>query len=239
LLIFAPLATYVPKAALAALLLLTAARLINFKRLAYTMRASRVDAGVLLVTAVTALAVGLDQAILVGVALSILLFVPRAAKLKVTELVVDEDNVVRGRRLTDPDNEGFLIFDLEGELFFGASTELERTLASIKLQLKLKGINKVLLRLKRVRNPDVVSLELLEHFLKEARAHDIDVWLAGVRSDLSAAFARLRFFDWFPKDRFFLHGEAEYSATLAAIKCIRTKLSGEKAKDSQGLYYLV
>jgi SulP family sulfate permease len=230
LLILAPLATYVPKSALAALLLLTATRLIDFRRLAYTLRASRVDAGVLIVTAVTALAAGLDQAILVGVALSILLFVPRAAKLKVTELIIDKANVVRARQLTDPDNKGFLIYDLEGKLFFGASTDLERTFASIKLQLKLKDVNKVLLRLKRVRNPDVVSLEQLEHFLKEARAHGTDVWLAGVRSDLIGAFDRLKFFDWFPKNRFFPHGEAEFSATLAAIESIRNVLSDDQTE---------
>jgi SulP family sulfate permease len=87
----APLTRYVPKPALAALLLLTASRLIDFKRVAYTLRASRIDASVLVVTGLSAIVFGLDQAILVGVALSILLFVPRAAKLKTTELVVDDD----------------------------------------------------------------------------------------------------------------------------------------------------
>jgi sulfate permease, SulP family len=58
-------------------LLLTAARLIEPKRIAYTIRASGLDAGVPALTAVTGLAFGLDQAILIGVALSIILFVPR------------------------------------------------------------------------------------------------------------------------------------------------------------------
>ena len=47
---------FVPKPALAALLLLTAARLIEPKRIAYTIRASGLDAGVLALTAVTGLA---------------------------------------------------------------------------------------------------------------------------------------------------------------------------------------
>jgi MFS superfamily sulfate permease-like transporter len=75
----APLARYLPKPALAALLLLTAARLIDVKRLAYTLRATRIDAGVVVITTFSAIAFGLNQAILIGVALSILLFVPRAA----------------------------------------------------------------------------------------------------------------------------------------------------------------
>ncbi len=130
--LLAPLARYVPKAALAALLLLTAARLIDLKRVAFTIRASRMDAGVLAVTAVSAIAFGLDQAILIGVALSILLFVPRAAKLKVSELIVDEQDVVRVKLPADPANHGFVLFDLEGELFFGAAPELDRAFARVR-----------------------------------------------------------------------------------------------------------
>jgi SulP family sulfate permease len=88
------------------------------------------DAGVLVVTGFSAIVFGLDQAILIGVALSILLFVPRAAKLRTSELVVDDDEVVREKLSTDPPNAGFLIFDLEGELFFGAAPEFGADLRS-------------------------------------------------------------------------------------------------------------
>ncbi len=78
-LLIAPLLRYIPKPALAGLLLVTAARLVDFKRLAYTLRASRYDAGLVLVTAFAAVLIDLDTAVLLGVVLSILLFVPRAA----------------------------------------------------------------------------------------------------------------------------------------------------------------
>src|ERR1700733_15047531 len=44
----APLARYIPKAALAGLLLVTAARLVDWRRLFYALRASRYDAGLVL-----------------------------------------------------------------------------------------------------------------------------------------------------------------------------------------------
>ena len=77
LLFIAPLIRFIPKAALAGLLVLTAARLIDLSRLRYTFRASRYDAGLVLITALTAIFVGVEYSILTGVALSILLFVPR------------------------------------------------------------------------------------------------------------------------------------------------------------------
>jgi SulP family sulfate permease len=236
----APLARYVPKPALAALLLLTAARLIDFKRVSYTLRASRVDAGVVVVTALSAVAFGLDMAILIGVVLSILLFVPRAAKMRTVELVVDKDDVVRERQPGDSGNPGFLLYDLEGELFFGAGPELERTLDAIQSQAGKESVRHILLRLKRVRNPDVVSLEHLEHFLKHAKSQDVTVWLAGLRPDLLAAFDRLDFWEWLPRDHVFAQGIDEDSATLAAIRRIRAELV-DRSDDasSRKLYYRV
>lgn len=235
----APLALYVPKPALAALLLLTAARLIDIKRLAYTIRASRMDAGVAIATALSALAFGLDQAILIGVGLSILLFVPRAAKLKAIELVIDDNEVVREKLPTDVPNAGFLLYDLEGELFFGAAPELDRTFKQIERRVRTEGARDVLLRLKRVRNPDVVSLERLEHFLRDAQQQKIVVWLAGVQPDLLVAFQRLDFGAWLPSDRVFPQGPDEDSATLAAIRMIRAARSAETPGSPDKLYYLV
>jgi SulP family sulfate permease len=236
----APLARYVPKPALAALLLLTAARLIDLKRVAFTIRASRMDAGVLAVTACSAIAFGLDQAILIGVALSILLFVPRAAKLKVEELIVDDQDVVRVKLPSDRSHPGFVVFDLEGELFFGAAPELGRAFASILGEAEASGARHVLVRVKRVRHPDVVSLEIFERFLEQTQKIGIRVWVAGLQPDLLAAFQRLNFDAWLPSERLLAQGVDEESATLAAIRRIRAELSAaDAAAASDKLYYLV
>jgi sulfate permease, SulP family len=88
------------------------------------------DAGVVVVAAFSALAFGLDQANLIRVAILILLFVPRAARLKAIELMVDDREVERERRRSDPPNVGFLLYDLEGELFFGAGRPRSRRRAN-------------------------------------------------------------------------------------------------------------
>ena len=223
-LVVAPLAQFVPKPALAALLLLTATRLIDPKRIVYTIRASPRDAGVLVITIFAALAFGLDIAILVGTGLSILLFVPRAAQLKVVELMVDHEGVVRERLAADPPPPAFMLYDLEGELFFGASPELDRCFSEITGRARAKGLVYVILRLKRVRNPDVVCLERFEHFLRDCDRDGITVLLAGMRPDLLEAFGRLRFEDWIASDRIFPQAHDEDSATLAAIRWVYARL---------------
>jgi SulP family sulfate permease len=248
-LLLAPLARYVPKAALAALLLLTAARLIDVRRLIYTVRATSQDAWVLGLTFVSALVFGLDMAILVGTCLSILLFVPRAAKLKYAELVIGTDGVVRERLPPDEPSGRFIMYDLEGELFFGAAPELERCLGRIMSHARAEGFSDVVVRLKRVRNPDVVCLEQLEHFLKGAEAVGITVLLAGVRPDLLHAIEHIGFLAWLPRERIFRQGADEDSATLAAIRAIYDRLGdtegyahwlpSRSSTDPAALYYRV
>jgi SulP family sulfate permease len=82
LLLFAPLMRYVPKAALAGLLMITAWRLVDWKRLHTALGASRSDAGLVLLTTFAAVFISVEFSILIGVGISILLFVPRAAKLR-------------------------------------------------------------------------------------------------------------------------------------------------------------
>jgi SulP family sulfate permease len=68
-----PYARFIPKAALAGLLFITAARLIDWKRIQYTLRASRYDASLVLVTCFSAVFISVDSSVLIGVVLSIVL----------------------------------------------------------------------------------------------------------------------------------------------------------------------
>lgn len=220
LLAFAPLTKYIPKSALAGLLAVTAYRLIDFKRLRYTFRASSFDTVLVVITVFTALFIGIEYSILTGVALSIILFVPRAAKLKSSELIVSNEGIVRDRLPDDPNCTSVILFDLEGEIFFGAAPELDRYLENLKQRALEDGIGYIVLRIKRVRNPDIVCLERLEHFLHDAEKMGIIVLLAGIRPDLSQSLRKLGFGEWFPKDRIFREREDDDtdSSTLKAVR---------------------
>jgi sulfate permease, SulP family len=250
-LLFAPLLAYIPKPALAGLLLVTAARLVDFKRLFYTLRATRYDAGLVLVTVIAAILIDLDTAVLLGVGLSILLFVPRASKLKGAELIVTPERVVRERLPSDAAvDPGLLIYDLEGELFFGAAPELDRYFDALKQRIEAQHVKFVVLRLKRVRNPDVVCIERLEHFLREETAHGVTVLLAGVRPDTAGVFKNINLESWFPASQIFPEEEEQYSSTLKAVRLALAKLRAVRAEEpapktqadvdlTPKLYYLV
>jgi len=248
-LVLAPFARYIPKAALAGLLMVTAARLVDWKRIRYAMSASRYDAGLLLVTCFSAIFISVEFSILIGVAVSILLFIPRASRLRGSELVVTRERVVRERVAEDPACSAVMIYDLEGEVFFGAGPELDRCFDALRQRTGNDGIGCVVLRLKRTRNPDLVFLERLEHFLREMQRDGRTVLLCGVRAELADAMARLHFEEWLPEGRVFLEEDVLYSSTVKAVRrayessevysCAHCRRNKEEAAEEDPLYYLV
>ncbi|WP_256094640.1 SulP family inorganic anion transporter [Paraburkholderia nodosa] len=248
-LLLAPLTRYIPKAALAGLLFVTALRLVDVARLRYTLRASRYDAGLVVITVLAALLIGVEFSILIGVALSIVLFVPRASRLKVSELVVSPEGVVREKLPADAPCSAVAVWDFEGEFFFGAAPELDRYLDRLKASARKLGIQYLVLRFKRVRNPDVVCIERIEHFLRDAQREGLVVLLAGLRPEFREVLKRLRFTDWYPAERFFPEEDETWSATVRAVRHAYAELGARNAcahcadridaRQPSDLYYLV
>ena len=152
--------------------------------------------------------------------------------------------MVRERLPGDPPSEGVLIIDLEGELFFGAAPDLAQHLGAAAARAKLQGIDYLVLRLKRVRNPDVVALEQFENFLRDARAGGLTVLLAGVRADLLDACRRVGIMRHVNAELVFPEEKEEHSATLKAIRAAYGLQAHQKSdfteeRASGAAYYLV
>jgi SulP family sulfate permease len=214
--LFGPWAAYIPYPALAGILLVTAAGLIDRRRIAHAVRASRFDALLVLATAASAVLIGVEFSILIGVGLSILMFVPRAARLKSSELTVGTDRVIRDRQPDDPACERMVLLDLEGEFFFGAAPELDRYFDALR---EREGLRVIVLRVKRTRNPDIVCMERLQHFIIDMQGKGVPVLLCGVRPDFGQAMKNLRFQEFLLNEQVFLEEPKHVgSATLAAVR---------------------
>jgi SulP family sulfate permease len=247
-LLLGPDARFIPKAALAGLLFITAARLIDWKRLGYAIRASSFDAVLVLVTAFSAIFISVEDSILIGAALSIILFLPRASKLWLRELIVTGEGVVRERLPGEDRSPSLVIYDLEGDLFFGAVPELNRYLEEIKRTTTQSGIRYVILRVRRVRNPDAVAIEHLEHFLRDAEKREVTVLLAGLQADFERILRNVNVQQWLPADRLFPEEIEKYSSTLRAVRYayqLRSQVENEEsppaptATEKEAEYYLV
>ncbi len=248
-LLFTPLAAYVPKAALAGILLVTAYGLVDWARLQFAIRTSRYDAVLVLATALSAIFLSVEFSILIGVLLSFVMYVPRAARLHATELAVGADRVVRDLMPGERPCTGLVVFDLEGELFFGASPELEAIFTELHARAAT-GVKVIVLRLKRTRNPDMVSMQLFEQFLRDMHDRGVIVLLAGVREDFSQAMINLRFYELLPADRILFENAAvPFSSTIEAVRhgyellgphtCPACAARDKGEPSSEALYYMI
>jgi len=246
LLLFAPLARYIPRAALAGILIVTAWRLVDRKHLIFHLRTTRFDAGIVLATALSAVVISVEFCILIGVFLSFVLFVPRAAHLHLSRLVLTSERVIRERQAGDLDCDRILIYSLEGELFFGAAADLEKHFEAIARRAR-NGVRIIVLRLKRVRNPDAVCLELFERFIEQMEQRKLTVLLCGVRPDVARVLTTSGLEARLGKQRIFLETAMPTSSTLDAVRHAYDLLAGDLCatcprrgeQNKEVLYYMI
>jgi SulP family sulfate permease len=213
---FAPYARFIPRATLAGILMVSAWRMVDRQALVYHMRATRFDAAIVVVTAVAALAISVEFCVLIGVFMSFLLAVRRAGRMLLTEFVVSDGRI--HERL--PEDVGYgpiLIFGLEGEMFFGSAAALERHFATIEGRVD-DATRVVVLRMKRVRNPDAVGLTLLQGFVDRLKARNIHVLLCGVRPHLFQCMQRTGLAKRLDEKEIFLEQPVRQTSTLLAIR---------------------
>jgi SulP family sulfate permease len=218
-----PYARFIPRPALAGLLMLTAVRMVNYKDLRYHLRASRFDAVIVVVTAVAAFAISIEFCVLIGMVMSFLLAVPRAGNMLLTEFVEADAGHVRERLPDDPADAQILIFGLEGELFFGSSVSLERHFDRIE-ERATGAARIVVLRMKRAQHPDAVGIAALEALIDRLQAHGVEVLLCGVRPEMKRALVRSGLPAKLAHDHVFLEQPVRQTSTQAAMTFARELL---------------
>jgi SulP family sulfate permease len=169
LLFVSPLAAYLPLAAMAALLFMVAWGLIDFALIRATVRASRSETLVLMVTFLATLSLQLEFAVLVGVLCSLLVYLNRTAHPAIHTVAPDPESPQRHfvplTAKTVVECPQLALVRVDGSLFFGAVEHVHDALARVRaaaparahLLLIGSGINFV----------DVAGAELL---LREAHA---------------------------------------------------------------------
>jgi sulfate permease, SulP family len=190
-LLFAPFAQYIPRAALAGLLMLAAFRMVDREQLIFHLRATRFDAGVVLATAFAAVFISVEFCIVIGVFLSFVLYVPRAAHVRLARLTLTPDGSLRECSDGEKPNGRVLLYALDGELFFGGEPELQKFLEAVAHEAELPA-DFVILILSRARNPDAAFLSLLSTFHARLQEQRVCLFLCGVQSDLRKALTDSR-----------------------------------------------
>ncbi|ABO50513.1 sulphate transporter [Desulforamulus reducens MI-1] len=214
LIFFAPYARYIPNASLAGVIMVVAYSMIDKKAVAKVLKTNRNDAVVLLVTMFTTiLAPELEQAIYAGVALSLILYLKDSGVANVKTLAPVRANDGRFvEQAINGQNPSISIFQLEGNLYFGSSADLERKLSegysdSKVFMIRFKGISVI----------DITALEVIEAFINRAQGDDKRVILSGVTPKILKMLDKMHIVEHIGKDNIFMEDDEVFATSGKAL----------------------
>ena len=173
-----PLAAKLPLAALAGVLIVVAYDLIRVRDIARTIRTTRSDAAVLVVTFLSTVLLNIEFAIYIGILLSIGLHLARTAHPRIDVMVPDKGTA----KLKVADHEDTCcqmeIVQVDGSLFFGSAAfvldDLQRRLR------QHPDIANLLMRMHHVNTMDASGVHVLEIALEEIQRRGGGLYFAGV-----------------------------------------------------------
>ncbi len=177
-----PLIDYVPKAALAALVIALSFSLFNLRHIRICLRSTSDDAAVLVITFIATLLAPLHVAIFIGVAISITLFLRKASRPFLIEYEFSEAGELRemGEKRQRP-IPSISIVHVEGDLFFGAAelfrTQIQRIVSDPAIQI-------IILRLKNARHLDATSVMALEDLILFMRGRGLHLIVSGATREV-------------------------------------------------------
>jgi SulP family sulfate permease len=222
LLLVRPLAAYVPVAAMAGVLFIVAWQLVDLAAIRQLARVSRGEALTLTVTFLATLTIRLEAAILVGVLVSLLVYLYRTTHPRVVRVQPSGDPL---RRL-QPVEPGTAtcpqvdILRIDGSLFFGAVAHVHDVLTALRAQRP--HARAVLLVMTAVNFIDAEGAALLGHFARSWRAAGARAYLCNVKPGVREVLRRAGQLETFGSDAIFdtdAHALAAIYATLDPEVC--------------------
>ncbi len=192
-LFFTPLFYYLPRAALAAIIAVAAANIIDLRSALYMWRYSKADAASLVATFLAVLLLGVERGIAIGVGASLLLFLWRTSKPRVVELGrLDDGELFRSvEHHRVKTYEPILILRIDESLYFANANQLERQL--LNEVAERPQIDHLVLVCSAVNYVDASALETLERLNEELTAAGVDLHLAEVKERVMDSFAKTEF----------------------------------------------
>jgi sulfate permease, SulP family len=204
LLFFTPLLYHLPQSVLAAVIMMAVIGLINVSGFVHAWEAQWYDGAIAIISFFFTLlfAPHLDRGIMIGVVLSLLVFLYKSMRPKMAFLSRDDDQVLRcssNHGLLECKYIAMLRFD--GSLFFANSSYLEDQIADIMLKKKL--LKHIILVSNGINDIDASGEETLSLLVDRVRSAGIDISLSGVNETVMKVLKRTHFIEKVGEDHIY------------------------------------
>jgi len=232
LLFFTPLLYHLPQAVLAAVIMMAVIGLVNIKGFAHAWKAQWYDGAIsILCFAVTLyFAPHLDKGIMVGVALSMGVFLYKSMRPVVASLSMDEENVLKSAeyyRLKGCRHISVVRFD--GALFFANASYLDEQV--MKFRNEQPNLRYILLDARGINDMDASGEEALGLLVERVRSAGLGFAISGVKGQVMAVMQRTGLLDKIGKDSLFPDTEHAVKTIIKQIHTTSSGLPTEGCKD--------
>jgi SulP family sulfate permease len=222
-LVFGPLANFIPIGVLAGLLIHVGTRLMNMAKMKYVFQSTNADRTVMLLTfAGVLLFPHLEQALFVGVGTSLVLALRRAESFKLRLYDESSDGHLVEVPMSSLANREVVTLDLQGELFFATAESLGQRLKDILYT----GHPFIVLRLQQAYNMDITCADALIQVSQEARRLGGRLLLSGVRTGTHATLQRAGVIAEIGEDAVFIAEPTLLGSTNKALSYARELAAG-------------
>ena len=199
-----PLLYHLPQATLAAVIIMAVINLIKFKPIVHAWKAQPHDGAVAVITFVLTLAMAphLDKGILVGVALSIGLFLYRSMRPRVAVLSRYPDGTFRDVNVHGlPTSPKIAVIRFDGSLYFANAGYFETKV--LEVVASNPELRYVIVDASGINQLDATGEEVLYHLTQRLRTGGVQLLVAQMKKQFMDTLRRTNILDKFGEEHFF------------------------------------
>ena len=236
LLFFTPLLYHLPQAVLAAVIMMAVIGLVNVTGFIHAWEAKWYDGAISIISFVSTLAFAphLDKGIMIGVVLSLMVFLYKSMRPSVVSLARSEDEALRcvtTHGLRECEYVSMVRFD--GPLFFANASYLEDKITEI-MRTK-KNLKHIIIVANGINDIDASGEETLSLLVDRIRSAGVDISMSGVNESVMKVFVRTHFPAKLGEDHLFptmekaittvhqtahVHGQEEACPLLTVVRLV-------------------
>jgi anti-anti-sigma factor len=208
LLFLTPLLYHLPQSVLAAVIMMAVIGLLNVSGFIHAWKAQKYDGIISVISFIATLAFAphLDKGIMIGVVLSISIFLYKSMKPKISLLARHEDESLRCLETHGlQECEHIAVVQFEGTLFFANSSYLEDSIRSI-IERK-KNLKHIILVANGINEMDASGEETLSLLVDRVRSAGIDISFSGVNESVMKVMKRTHLLEKIGHDHIYSKSE--------------------------------
>jgi MFS superfamily sulfate permease-like transporter len=214
LLFFTPLLYHLPQAVLAAVIMMAVIGLVNVSGFVHAWKAQRYDGAISVIAFVATLAFAphLDKGIMIGVALSLAVFLRKSMRPTVMSLSRYEDDSLRAAMIHDLEECKYMdVVRFDGPLFFANASYLEDQINE-RLQAK-RHLRHIVIVSNAISDMDASGEETLSLLVDRVRTAGVEISFSGVNESVMGVLERTHLIERIGRDHL-------YSTMEQAIRAV-------------------